>query len=83
MQHRKKGCHSNFFSSLCFLSCLCLPDGFRGFKERIMSEPWVLYSGIAVWLGIGAYTVFLALGQVRLRRKIFQLEQLLKDNASS
>ncbi|MDO4839305.1 MAG: CcmD family protein [Desulfovibrionaceae bacterium] len=48
-----------------------------------MTEPWVLYSGIAVWLGIGAYTVFLALGQARLRRKIFQLEQLLKDNTSS
>lgn len=48
-----------------------------------MSDPWVLYSGIAVWLGIGAYAVFLALGQVRLRRRIFQLEQLLKDNASS
>ncbi len=46
-----------------------------------MSEPWVLYSGIAVWLGIGVYSVFLALGQVRLRRKIFQLEQLLKDDA--
>ncbi len=48
-----------------------------------MSEPWVLYSGIAVWLGIGAYSVFLALGQARLRRKIFQLEHLLRDNANS
>ncbi len=54
-----------------------------GSGENIMTEPWVLYSGIAVWLGIGAYAVFLALGQARLRRKIFQLELLLKDNTTS
>ena len=45
-----------------------------------MTEPWVLYSGIIVWIGIGLYAVFLAGGQKRLQRKIFQLELLLKGD---
>lgn len=45
-----------------------------------MTEPWVLYAGIAVWVGIGAYAAFLAAGQRSLSRRILQLELLLKDD---
>ncbi len=39
-----------------------------------MTEPWVLYAGIAVWLGIGVYAAVLAAGQRALRRRVEQLE---------
>ncbi|MDO5536020.1 MAG: CcmD family protein [Desulfovibrionaceae bacterium] len=46
-----------------------------------MTEPWVLYAGIAVWIGIGAYAAFLAANQRRLSRRIFQLELLVRDDS--
>ncbi len=43
-----------------------------------MSDPWVLYAGIAVWLGLGAYAVFIALGQHSLKRRVEQLELIIR-----
>ena len=41
-----------------------------------MTEPWVLYAGIAVWAGLGGYLVFLAINQ-----QIAQLEQLKLEDS--
>ncbi|HIV99803.1 MAG TPA: CcmD family protein [Candidatus Desulfovibrio intestinipullorum] len=46
-----------------------------------MTEPWVLYAGIAVWAGLGGYLVFLAINQQRLARRIAQLEQLKLEDS--
>ena len=37
---------------------------------------WLLCAGMAVWLGIGGYTAFLAFAQNRLERRVRQLEML-------
>ncbi len=43
-----------------------------------MTEPWVLYAGIAVWLGLGMYAAMLAAGQIGLKRRVEQLELMLR-----
>lgn len=44
-----------------------------------MTEPWVIYAGIAVWIGLGGYLAVLALSQRSLARKISQLEALKQE----
>lgn len=39
-----------------------------------MTDPWVLYAGIAVWIGLGAYVAFLAFNQRSVSRRLAQLE---------
>ena len=39
-----------------------------------MIEPWVLYAGIAVWVGLGGYLAFLALRLKGVAARISQLE---------
>ena len=46
-----------------------------------MTEPWVVYAGIAVWLG--RYLAFLAASQRSLARKIAQLESLNQDSSDN
>ncbi len=46
-----------------------------------MTEPWVVYAGIAVWIGLGGYLTVLALSQRSLARKISQLEALKQDGS--
>ncbi|MBP3733968.1 MAG: CcmD family protein [Desulfovibrio sp.] len=41
-----------------------------------MTEQWIMYAGIAVWIGIGLYTAFIAVKQAALTRKIETLELL-------
>lgn len=48
-----------------------------------MTEPWVVYAGIAVWIGLGGYLAFLAAAQRSLARKIAQLETLKQDSSDS
>lgn len=34
-----------------------------------MTEQWIMYAGIAVWIGIGLYTAFIAVKQARPHQK--------------
>ncbi len=40
---------------------------------------YVILSNVVVWLGIGGYLMYLALGQKRLEKKIKQLEAISKE----
>ena len=42
----------------------------------ITDMQWLLYASMAVWLGIGGYTGFLAIAQRNLERRVRQLEKL-------
>lgn len=44
-----------------------------------MIEPWVLYAGIAVWVGLGGYLAFLALRLKGVARRLSQLECLADE----
>lgn len=46
-----------------------------------MTEEWVLYAGIAVWIGIGGYVAFLSSIQNKISHKLSQLE-ILDDKKS-
>jgi len=46
-----------------------------------MTEQWIMYAGIAVWIGIGLYAAFIARKQAVLTKKIETLE-LLEDRGS-
>lgn len=48
-----------------------------------MTEPWLVYAGIAVWIGLGGYLAFLAASQRSLARKIAQLESLNQDSSDN
>ena len=41
-----------------------------------MTEQWIMYAGIAVWIGIGLYAAFIAVKQAALTRTIETLELL-------
>lgn len=41
-----------------------------------MTEQWIMYAGIAVWISIGLYAAFIAVKQAALTRKIETLELL-------
>lgn len=45
-------------------------------KVDTMTEQWIMYAGIAVWIGIGLYAAFIAVKQAALTRKIETLELL-------
>lgn len=44
-----------------------------------MIEPWVLYAGIAVWVGLGGYLAFLALRLKTVAARLSQLECLADE----
>lgn len=45
------------------------------------SYEWILYAGIAVWLGLGLYLSLLARRQALLARRIRQMALLMEDEA--
>jgi len=51
------------------------------YRVNIMTEQWIMYAGIAVWIGIGLYAAFIAVKQAALTKKIETLE-LLEDRES-
>lgn len=43
------------------------------------SYAWVMYAGIAVWLGLGLYLCLLCRRQIALSRRISRLAALMED----
>ncbi len=59
---------------------LIICDNWR--EYRVMdSYEWILYAGIAVWLGLGLYLSLLARRQALLARRIRQMALLMEDEA--
>lgn len=44
------------------------------------SYEWIMYAGIAVWAGLGAYLCLLARRQLTLARRIDQMSRLMEDD---
>lgn len=45
------------------------------------SYEWVMYAGMAVWAGLGAYLCFLARKQFVLSRRITQMARLMEEDS--
>lgn len=43
------------------------------------SYEWIMYAGMAVWLGLGLYVSILARKQLTLSRRIAQMGKLMGD----
>lgn len=45
------------------------------------SYEWILYAGMAVWIGLGLYLCLLARKQAALSRRIRQMNALMEEEA--
>ncbi len=41
----------------------------------MQSVTWIFMANVAVWLGLGAYVAYLALGQKALKKRLAMLER--------